>query len=252
MADENYKDLNYSWPLLDQQEDSTNLESSSSSTSVVETSPIDGSSCTSSSITPPTSSGSAVHQRGRWYTIHDIPSDVLVWCLSFLGEGYYRYIGGTSIAFKRAYLMTHIKHSTTMESVTSSMSCVELYLHERRDAGQIQMSSIRSLCYGSASQGNLHILQWSFELGTSELLKIRQREAIEMSQSRYPEKTYPHIHLVERELKREWGPKIFRHALRNNHVSIVQWAQTQNFKRDDVTGIIAPSYGARINHNNWQ
>lgn len=185
MADKNYKDLTYSWPcpLLDQQEDITHLNSSTSSTLLIETSPKNG---TSYNMTPSTASGNAVQRRGSRYTIYDIPFDVLILCLSFLGEGYYRYIGGTSIAFKQAYLMIHTKHSTTMESITSSMSCVELYLHERKDAGQIQMSSIRSLCYGSASQGNLHILQWSFELGTSELLKKRQREALEMSQSRYP------------------------------------------------------------------
>jgi len=62
---------------------------------------------------------------------------------------------------------------------------------------------------------------------------------------------YPHMHLVERELKRDWGPKIFQHALRNNHLSIVQWAQAQNFKRDDITGI-ARADAARINHNNLQ
>ena len=82
---------------------------------------------------------------------------------TFLGIGFFRFIGGTSRIFREIYLSTSVRadSTTTIENVVSSVSCVELYLEE---AGN-DVRQRRVILKSAASYGRLDILEWAHQHG---------------------------------------------------------------------------------------
>ena len=95
----------------------------------------------------------------------DLPHDVLVHTLLFIGKGHHRYISTISTKLHAAYAIVnepHHRNVTTMKSVVSSPSCVEMYLidSEGEDGSDAKLHSVLK---AAARYGRINILEWAFK-----------------------------------------------------------------------------------------
>ena len=82
---------------------------------------------------------------------------------TFLGIGYFRFIGGTSRIFRELYLRTSVgaDSTTTVDNIVSLVSCVELYLQEKGT----NVAQRRVILNGAAQYGRVDILKQLYQRG---------------------------------------------------------------------------------------
>jgi len=183
-------------------------------------------------------------------TIYDLPPDVLRLVFTFLGIGYFRFVGGTSRIFRERYLSTSLgaDSRTTIENVVSSVSCVELYLQE---AGT-DLAQLHVILNGAASYGRLDILEWAHERGYSHACSIAT------STSAVDERTCSSAALGGRLNILQWlrangcpcDERTCSSAAEGGHLNILQWLRANGCPWDKWTCSRAAE-GGHLNILQW-
>jgi len=104
--------------------------------------------------------------------IIDLPQELLVYCLSFVGPGHYRYVAGTchsfrdvcdSESFRGVHNMDEGEQKrTTWDAAAASIPCVELCLEDLREMRQrVNVARfMANIARKAAKMGKKNVLKW--------------------------------------------------------------------------------------------
>ena len=201
-------------------------------------------------------------------TIDDLPNEVLRLIFTFLGIGYFRFIGGSSRIFRELYLSTSVgsDSTTAIENIVSSVSCVELYLQE---AGT-DVPQLRVILNGAASHGRLDILEWSHQHGhlhacsektsnsavvhghlTALIWLTDHKCPLPSAACRYAAR-HGHLNILQRlrAIGCPWNEDTCFLAARGGHLNILQWARANGcpWNEDTCSGA---AKGGHLNILQW-
>ena len=158
--------------------------------------------------------------------ISAIPPEVLRLIFTFLGSGYFRFIGVNSCIFHELYLIMIIgaDRTTAVKNVVSSVSCVEQYLKE---AGR-GMTQVRVILNGAASYGQLEISEWAHQHRYSHAYsEVTSTSAVE------------HGQLAALIWLKDHGCRLTsaarNNAARHGHLIFLQWLRTYGCPWDEDT-----------------
>jgi hypothetical protein len=174
----------------------------------------------------------------NYKTINDLPPEVLRLIFTFLGIGYFRFIGGTS----RLTSVVYYCKRTTIESVVSSVSCVELYLQEAGNG----IRQLRLILHGgAASYGRLDILEWAHQRGYLNDCSEERVTCVYCAAT--------HGILTDMWLKDHRCPlpsAACNNASRHGHLNILQWLRANECPWDEYTCSFAAGSG-RLDILQW-
>lgn len=101
------------------------------------------------------------------YQIHDLPHEILKHCFTFVGEGYFRYIGAISKCFRISYCELYAK-CTMMTSVGMSLPCLQIFVAESESelsnpstsTSPTRKEQFRLIWQTGVRHGCLDVLKW--------------------------------------------------------------------------------------------
>lgn len=111
-------------------------------------------------------------------TLHDLPEEVLLKCMEYVGIGFFRYIGPSCKELLKAYTYfgkyfhesnCNPIYETSWEAIVSSQSCHQLYLAEQFSVFQRNCdtskicTSMFSMMVAAGRTDKTYILEWARE-----------------------------------------------------------------------------------------
>jgi hypothetical protein len=179
----------------------------------------------------PTSAETTLHAS----SISSLPDAVLEYCFSFIGNGHYRYVAGTSLHFLEIYSNKR-QSKTTFRSAVESVSRAKLYFEEVvEQTGEAGDDILEAISKKAIVTGTVEVLEW-----------IRTK-GVEFSNKHFRVAAYlAHTSVFKwaEEKNLEWyGEDTFIALSARGHIAILAWIRDLGREIPEVTADTAALSG---------